>query len=231
MSESNASMVQEGEGERGLTPDTPAARAHGGPQRPEVGRAEVSQFAALQVTPEQFDGIELRGIGRQAFDLQPGLLGREVARHAATLVRTEAIPDEHDPLTAEVSLQGAQEGDERRVGIRARVGLKVPAGAATIPPKRERGGDRQPFPVRPGVVQDGGLAARRPRAPHDGMLRHAAFVLEDYPGVPAPRVFFTCGQRWRRHCAIAASSRSRAWRAGRCSDQFNPCRMRQTWDG
>src|SRR5437016_12316176 len=98
-------MVQEGEGERGLTPDTPAARAHGGPQRPEVGRAEVSQFAALQVTPEQFDGIELRGIGRQPFDLQPGLQGREVARHAATLVSTEAIPEEHDTQNADTTLK------------------------------------------------------------------------------------------------------------------------------
>jgi hypothetical protein len=49
------------------------------------------------------------------------------------------------------------------------------------------------------VVQHRGLPAWRPRAPHHGLLRHATFVLEDYPGVPAPRVFFTCGQRWRRH--------------------------------
>ncbi len=146
-------------------------------------------------------------------------------------MRAEAIPDEHDPPAAEVPLQGVQEGNERRVGIRARVGLKVQPGAPAIPAKRERGGDRQPFPVRPGVVQDGGLAARRPCAPHDGMLRHAAFVLEDYPGVPAPHVFFTAGHRWRRHWRMAASSRSRAWRAGRCNDQFNPCRMRQTCAG
>jgi hypothetical protein len=36
-----------------------------------------------------------------------------------------------------------------------------------------------------------------------------------------PRVFFTAGQRCRTHCRIARSSRSRARRAGRCSDQFN----------
>src|SRR2546425_12032046 len=103
-------MVQKGKGERGLAPDARAARSNGRPQCRDVRRAEVGQFAALQVAPEQFDGVELRSIGWQPFDLQPGPLGREVARHAATFVRAEAIPDEHDPLAAEVPLQGAQEG-------------------------------------------------------------------------------------------------------------------------
>src|SRR6266481_1860236 len=41
------------------------------------------------------------------------------------------------------------DGDERRVGIRTRVGLKVQAGPPTVPSEREGGGDGQPFPVRP----------------------------------------------------------------------------------
>lgn len=231
MSQPYAGMLQECEGERRLAPDAPAARSNGVSQRPDVRRAEVGQFTALQIAPEEFDGVEIRRVGRKTFDVQPGTLRAEVGRHAVTFVRAESIPDEHDTLAAEVSLQGAQERDERRVGIRAWVGLKVQAGAPTIPTKRERGGDRQPLPIRPGVAQDWGLAARRPRAPHDGVLRHAAFVLEDYPSVAAARVFFTAGQRWRRQWRMAASSRSRAWRAGRCRDQCNPCRMRQTCAG
>ena len=225
-------MAEEGEGEFWLAPDAPATRSHRVPERREVGRAEVGQFAALQVAPEQFDGIEIRCIGGETFDVQPGrLLRGKVAGHAAALVRPQAIPDEHDLLAAEVPLQSAQEGDERGVRVRARLRLKVQAGAPAIPPKRERRGDRQALPIRPRVLQHGSLAARRPRAPYDRVLRHAAFVLEDYPSVAAPRVFFTSDQRWRRHWRIAASSRSRAWRAGRWSDQFNPCRIRQTWAG
>jgi hypothetical protein len=48
--------------------------------------------------------------------------------------------------------------------------------------------------------------------------------------VPAG-VFFSCAQRRVFHCAIAASSRSRARRVGRCSDQPIPRRSRQTWPG
>jgi len=172
-----------------LAPDALAGRSNGVPQHPHVRRAEVGQCARLQIAPEEFGGVEIRRVGRKTFDVQPGTLRAEGGRHAVTFVRAEAIPDEHDTLAAEVPLQGAQERDERRGGIRAWVGLKVQAGAPAIPTKRERGGNRQSLPIQPGVVQDGGLAARRPRAPHDGVLRHAAFVLEDYPSVAASRVF------------------------------------------
>jgi hypothetical protein len=39
------------------------------------------------------------------------------------------------------------------------------------------------------------------------------------------------GQRRRTHCRIAASSRSRARRAGRCSDHCSPRKRYQTWPG
>ena len=45
------------------------------------------------------------------------------------------------------------------------------------------------------------------------------------------RRFFTCGQRGRTPRRIARSSRSRACRAGRWSDQFNFCRSRHTGAG
>ena len=231
MAEADASMLQECESQGGLAPDACATRSHRLSERADVRGTEIGQFASLEIAPEQFDGIELRGVGGQAFDAQPGPLPGEVARHAAALVRAQAIPDEHHPLAAKVPLQGPQEEDEVGIRIRAWVGLKVQARAAAIPPKRQGGRDRQSLPIRPGVVQDGRLAARRPGPPHDGLLRDPAFVLEDYPGVAAPRVFFTCGQRWRRQWRRAPSSRSRAWRVGRCSDQCKPCRSRQTCAG
>jgi hypothetical protein len=44
-------------------------------------------------------------------------------------------------------------------------------------------------------------------------------------------VFFSCVQRRVFHSAIAASSRSRARRAGRWRDQPNPRSTRHTWPG
>jgi hypothetical protein len=231
MIESQASVLQEGESQGGRAPDARAAGAHRRAQSLDVRGAEIGQFARLEIAPEQFNGVEVWGVGRKAFDLQPRPLRAEVGPHAPTFVGAQAIPDEHDPLPAEVPLQGAEEGDERRVGIGARAGLKVQAGAPPVPPKPEGGGDGQPLPVRPGMVEHRRLAPRRPGASHDGVLRDPAFVLEDYPAPLAPRVFFTWGQRCRRQRRMAASSRSRAWRAGRCSDQCKPCRSRQTCAG
>ena len=52
-------------------------------------------------------------------------------------------------------------------------------------------------------------------------------ALDGEPGPLAPGVFFTAGHRTRTHRRITASSRSTAWRAGRWSDQFRRCRIRQ----
>jgi hypothetical protein len=57
-------------------------------------------------------------------------------------------------------------------------------------------------------------------------VREAALVLEDEPGSTAPGVFFTRGHRVRFHCAMAAASRSRACRTGRCTDQ---CKARNRY--
>jgi hypothetical protein len=49
--------------------------------------------------------------------------------------------------------------------------------------------------------------------------------------VAPPGVFFSAGHRRLFHWAIAASSRSRARRPGRCSDQPKARRTRHTWPG
>jgi hypothetical protein len=59
-------------------------------------------------------------------------------------------------------------------------------------------------------------------------LGEATLVFEDEPGTLPAGVFFTWGHRRATHRRIAASSRSRARRAGRCTDQFRPRKMYQT---
>lgn len=231
MSQAHPGVAQEGKRERRVATHTPATRSNRAAEFPDVRWTEIGQFADLQVAPEQFDRIEFWGVRGERLNVQPGTLPGEMGSHAPTLVRVEAVPDQDDALAAEVPPQSAHEADQGRVGICPGLRLKIQAGPAAIPSKGQGGRDRQPFPVPAGVAQDRGLAAGRPRASHHRLLRHPAFVFEDYPGALASRVFFTCGHRWRRHCRIAASSRSRAWRAGRCSDQLSPRRIRQTWAG
>ena len=222
---------QEAEGQRGMATNPTEARAQRPAEGRQIGRAVIRELARLHVAPHRLDGIQFGGVGRQALNGQPGALSRHVFAHPSTGVRAEPVPQQDNPLSAEVALEGPQKRQERGRRVGARPGLEVQPGAAAVPAKGERRRDGQPFPVVEDVRQDRGLAARRPGAPDDGLLREPAFVLEDEPGPLTPGVFFTAGHRTWTHRRMATSSRSTAWRAGRWSDQFKRRRIRQTWPG
>lgn len=224
-------MTQEAKRQHGVGPDAAHAGAQRLGERLEVGGAVIGQVTALDVAPQGLDRIQLRGVGRQALDGEPGPLGGDVRAHAATGVRAQAIPQQDDPLPSEVALECPQEGQQGICGIGARPSLEEQPSAPSIPPKGQGGGDGQPLPVVERVGQDRRLPARRPGTADDWVLREAAFVLEDQPGAPPTGVFFTAGQRSRTHRRMAASSRSAARRAGRCSDQFKLRRRYQTCPG
>jgi hypothetical protein len=58
----------------------------------DIGGTAVGKFTGLQIAPEQFDGVQIGSVGREPFDMQPGLLGHEVALHAPALVGAEPVP-------------------------------------------------------------------------------------------------------------------------------------------
>jgi hypothetical protein len=60
------------------------------------------------------------------------------------------------------------------------------------------------------------VTTRRPRPPSDRQQRDARLVEEDYPGRFCARPFLILGHSSATQRAIASSSRSRAWRSGRC---------------
>src|SRR6266567_4384632 len=148
-----------------------------------------------------------------------------------SLVGAQPVPEEPHAPPPKVTLELPQEGDQGHVGVTPRACLEVEPRAPRVPAEGQCPGHREAPPAGPGMGQDGGLPARGPGAPDDGLLRDAAFVLEDEPGPLAAGVFFTAGQRRRTHCRIAASSRSRARRAGRCSDHCSPRKRYHTWPG
>jgi len=57
----------------------------------EAGDGEVGQDAALEHRPDPFDGVEVRGVGRQPEHAQPGLGAGEGAQLGA-LVNIEVVP-------------------------------------------------------------------------------------------------------------------------------------------
>jgi len=228
MSERQSGVPKERTSQVGVATHAGEASVQGAAQRGQVGRAQIRQFARLDIAPHLFDGIQFGGIAREALDVQPATLVRQVRLHRAAPMRAQPIPDQDDAAAPEVSSQMAQESDQgpRRISAGAR--LEIEAGPAAIPAERERARHREPLPGPAGVGQDRRLAAWGPRATDDRLLRDAAFVFEDEPGALASGVFFTAGHRSVIHCWMARSSRSRAWRAGRCNDQCSPRRMYQT---
>jgi hypothetical protein len=231
MAEIQPGVAQEIERQVRMAPDAGAATTERRAERVEGRCTDIRQFPALEVAPDQFDGVQLRGITRQALDAQPRSLLHQVTAHPPTLMSGQPVPDQDDRLSREMPLEVPQEGDQRAIGVAARLCLKEEPGAAPIPSEGQRAGNRQPLPVAADMRQDGRFPPRRPRSADDGLLREAAFVLEDDPGPSAPGVFFSCSQRRVFQVSIACSFRSRARRVGRCSDQPSPRSTRQTWPG
>jgi len=228
MSERQARVTQECEREMSLPSNPGEAQTEGAAKPAEILGAHVGEFGPFDVAPDLFDGIEIGRVCGQPLDGQPGALPRQIRGHRPAPVRAESVPDEDHASASEVAFELAQEADEGHVGVAAGMGMEVEAGASAVPSKSQRPGHGQALPVTAGVGQDGRVPAGRPRPTDDGLLRDAAFVLEDEPSVLALGVFFTLGQRSLTHCRMAASSRSRARRAGRCRDQLSPRSRYQT---
>ena len=194
MLEPQARVAEERRGKFRRSTDAAQAAVQRPAEGRQVRRADVPQLAGFHIAPNLLDGIQLRGISRQAFDAQPPPLARQIRPHPPTLVRAQAVPDQAHPLPPEVALERPEKRDEPGVGVGVGAGLEEEADGEPVPAKRQRPGHGQALPVAAGRAQDGRLAAGRPRAADDGLLRDPAFVLEDEPGAAPAGVFFTWGQ-------------------------------------
>jgi hypothetical protein len=71
MAEIQPGVAQEIERQVRMAPDAGAATTERRAERGEGRCTDIRQFPALEVAPDQFDGVQLRGITRQALDAQP----------------------------------------------------------------------------------------------------------------------------------------------------------------
>jgi hypothetical protein len=160
---------EEGARQGGAPADASHAGPEGGGHVTEIVGAQVGEFLPFDVPPEDLNGIKVRCIARQSLHRQPAALAGEVRAHLATLVGRQTIPDQHQASPGGVALEGVQEGDEPRGVIAPGAGLEDELTAPAVPAERQGGRDGELLPVER-VDQDGGVAARRPRAPDWGAL-------------------------------------------------------------
>lgn len=178
--------------------------------------------------PDPFVGIEFRSVGREVFEVESRNPAAHLA-HGGSAVQEQSVPD-HDHGAAEMAEQVAQEGAHFPLPEVVMVPLVVQAEALTDRADGETRDHRDAIAAIP-VVQQRGLAARRPGPDHGGRKHDPRFVYEDDVGPQPNGVFFTRGQAFRFQRAIAGSSRSRARRSGFWQLHPHCARSRPTWSG
>ena len=63
----------------------------------EVQATDVSEFDILEIAPDAFIGVQVRGVARQAFKMDAlcGALAQELA-HGGAMMSRQAIPDDQE---------------------------------------------------------------------------------------------------------------------------------------
>src|ERR1700693_394902 len=104
-------------------------------------KAQIGQFALLHVSPNVFDGIELRSVCRQPFENDvAGECFDEVLDDAATM-RRQTIPDDEQLA---VDLVGERLQEFHELGTTDRTGVEAEVEA----PEAQAGDYRQLLPVK-----------------------------------------------------------------------------------
>ena len=165
----------------------------------------------LGVGPDGFVGVELRGVGRKEFEMQP----REPAAdfpNPFSFVDAGVVPD-HDYVPAEVAQQVPEEFADLAVPDVRDVALEIQADAPTPGCKGDARDHGDPI-MSVAMMNDGRLTARSPGLSHRGDQEEARLVDEDDVGTQPCSVFLTLGQVRRFQRSIASSFRSSARRSG-----------------
>ena len=88
------------------------AAAEGGGSFCHQFRTEIRHFAALDIAPDAFGGVEVGRIAGEPLDLQPVALSPEELRHVAAPVSGQVIPDENHALAAKEASELLEKIDE-----------------------------------------------------------------------------------------------------------------------
>ena len=187
----------------------------------QVGRALSGEGVLFHPCPQPLVGIEFWGVSGQTVHPQARVVFEQRRPGLFRAVGIQPVPEQEDRAWNPVQ-QVTDEGDDLGAGDGApdqtQVGVRV------------RGDGRDGGQLRPveAVIEKGRLASRRPSLAGRGQQREAALVEKDQRSLQALGFFFKRGQVCFTQRWMAASSRSRARRAGFCQLQPKRGSRRQT---
>lgn len=176
----------------------------------DVERAAIGQFV-LEEFPRELIGVEFRGVGGEAFDMEARMAGEHLL-HVRPAVDGAAIPEQDDGA-AEMAQQQPQEHRDLDVGDVLQVQMAVEPEPSVRRADRHRR-DGRDLVALVAMDQPRCLTTRRPGAADRGHQQKAALVQEGQVRPQAPGFFLSCTHVCRFQWAMAASSRSRARRSG-----------------
>lgn len=156
----------------------------------------------LAVRPEILDRVKFRRIGWKEFGHQATALRTDKLLSGSATMSRKTIPD-HQQLARDITKQVSEEFDHLlgADSILKNPKVKIPEG--------QPGNDGQRLPIEV-ELEDGRMAARRPRAPAVRSLAQPAFVEKDDRAAFFLRFFLMAGQRRFFQSSMSASFRSNA---------------------
>jgi len=167
--------------------------------------------AGLGLRPDPFIGVEFGGVGREAFQAQPGVFPAQVPYRLPPMA-TDVVPH-HDDRAPEVAKEVSKEPADLRLLDVLGMDLEVEAEAMAARTHGDSRDDREPIVSGP-VTQDRSPSARSPGASDAGDQEEPALVSEDEMGAQPRGVFFIRGHSFSFHSRMLPSSRCNARRVG-----------------
>jgi hypothetical protein len=187
--------------------------------------AHVAQLDPLEVGPEAFPRIQLRGIGREALQVETGgcSIAQELSDDMAAM-HGRPVP-ENDHPAGRLAQQVLQKGDHfpSIEGVILAMEIQLPLG--------RDGADGGEMIAGPPFLQDRRVPPGRIGADDTGQGIEARFVDEPEVRPLRLRPFWIAGHVSSRQRAIATSSRWHARRAGFCRLHWIAWHQRPTWTG
>lgn len=187
-------LFQEASEQRRATVDLPAAAVEAMQNLPQGWRSIVRHHPSVQVPPDIFHRVQLRGIGRQPLHRQPTGFDPfpKISLHPTAPMGGQTVQEEGE-RSRELAVQRLNHPDYVRRLERTFLEAQAQPDASAGRSADQSPGGGEAFPIEV-VNQDRGAALGRPGSANGGFLGETALVQENQARAAFPGFFLIAGQ-------------------------------------